>query len=78
MATDFSAAPDGRLYACFCDATGLVSGEGGVSAPDGPYSAMVTWEMNDGAMLADDVVELGRTLIRLAADADRVNNLNHG
>lgn len=62
---------DGRLYICFEDATGLVQGEGGVSPVDGPYPAMVTWEMGAGSMLAEDARALGLALIRLAEDADR-------
>jgi len=68
-----SYAADGRLYICFEDATGVVSGEGGVSAPDGPYPAMVSWEMGAGSMLPDDARALGLALIRLAEDADRLN-----
>jgi hypothetical protein len=33
---------DGRLYACFEDATGFVTGEGGVQGPGDTYPAMVS------------------------------------
>jgi hypothetical protein len=73
MSVEASYSQDGRLYVCFEDATGTVSGEGGISGPDGAYPAMVTWEMSAGSMLSYDVRELGFALIRLAEDADRLN-----
>jgi hypothetical protein len=73
MSVDASYSSDGRLYVCFEDATGLVSGEGGTSGPDGPYPAMVTWEMGAGSLLADDARDVGLALVRLAEDADRLN-----
>lgn len=71
-AIEASYSKDGRLYICFEDATGIVSGEGGTQGPEGPYPAMVTWEMGAGSMLADDARELGLALVRLAEDADRL------
>ena len=62
---------DGRLYICFEDATGIVQGEGGVSAGDDQWPDMVSWEMGSGTILPDDARELGLALIRLAEDADR-------
>jgi hypothetical protein len=74
-AIEASYSRDGRLYICFEDATGLVTGEGGTQGPTDPYPAMVTWEMSAGSMLPDDARELGLALIRLAEDADRLNSV---
>jgi hypothetical protein len=63
---------DGRLYICFEDATGIITGEGGVQAGEGFYPPMVSWEMGAGTMLSNDVRALGLALIRLAEDCDRV------
>jgi hypothetical protein len=71
-AVDFSLS-DGRLYVTFEDATGTVTGEGGVLAPDGDYPAMIAWEMSSGTMLSDDVRALGLALIQLADNADSLN-----
>jgi len=74
-AIEASYSSDGRLYICFEDATGLVTGEGRSQGPEDPYPAMVSWEMTAGTMLPDDARELGLALIRLAEDADRLQTL---
>lgn len=72
-AIEASYTADERLYICFEDATGTVSGEGGTQGPDGAYPAMVSWEMDAGTMLPDDVRALGLALVRLAHNADSIN-----
>ena len=66
---------DGRLYLTFEDATGLLSAEGGVTEPEGPYPAMLNLDLSTaaGSFLPDDARALGLALIRLAEDADRLN-----